>query len=148
MVEQVEELQAELQFGTLAQDLRQAPVLVEREVHIPDGWAMALSSLGRWRLAENITVHGEGIFVDPPQLVSAEAGLPRHHRRTNAKIREGAVAEHPPRIRSNGPAGAGCSTGERDAGGVLQCAPDGEGIAGCKAHHRAGLPSTGSGFQK
>src|ERR1700732_4277785 len=36
----------------------------------------------------------------------------------------------------------------RDAGDVLQSARDGEGIAGCKAHHRAGLPPTGSGFQK
>src|ERR1700732_4475562 len=147
MVEQVEELQAELQFGTLSQDFRQAPVLVEREVHIPEGRAMALSSLGRWRLAKNITFHGEGLVVYPPQLVSAEAGLPRHRQRTNAKIRKGAVAHHPPRIRPKGPA-AGCSTGERDAGDVLQSARDGEGIAGCKAHHRAGLPPTGSGFQK
>src|SRR4029077_20176885 len=147
MVEEVEELQAELQFGTLAQDLRQAPVLVKREVHIPDVRAMALSSLGLWRLAENITVHGEGIGVDIPQIVSAKAGLPRHHRRTNAKIREGAVADHPPRICAKGRA-AGYSTGERDAVGALQSARDGEGIAGCNAHYRAGLPSTSSGFQK
>src|SRR4029077_3612855 len=137
MVEQVEELQAELQFGTLAQDLRQPPVLVERKVHIADARAMALSSLRLWRLADNITVHGEGVGVDPPQLVSAEAGLPRHHRRTNAKIREGAVAHHPPRIRAKGrgPVRAGYSTGERDAGGACQSARDGEGIAGCNAHH-------------
>src|ERR1700686_4368587 len=148
MVEQVEELQAELQFRTLAQDFRHAPVLVERKVHIPEGRAMALSSLGLRRLAENITVHGEGCGVDPLQLVSAEAGR-TSVQWTNAKIREGAVAEHPPRIRANaGPGGAGYSTGERDAAGALQCAPDGEGIAGCKAHHRAGLPSTGSAFQK
>src|ERR1700730_10539077 len=150
MVEQVEELQAELQFGTLSQDFRQAPVLVEREVHIPEGRAMALSSLGRWRLAKNITVHGEGLVVDPPQLVSAEAGLPRHRQRTNAKIRKGAVAHHPPRVRAKGPSGggAGASTGERDTGAVLQPAREGESIAGCEAHHRAGPPSAGSGFQK
>src|ERR1700674_1762502 len=124
MVEQVEELQAELQFGTLAQDLRQPPVLVEREVHIPDGRAMALSSLGRWRLAENITVHGESRGVEPSQLVSAEAGR-TGVQWTSAEKYYGAVARSPPRIPAKGPA-AGYSTGERDAGGALQCAIDGE----------------------
>src|SRR4029077_3596020 len=146
MIEQVEEFQAELQFGILAQDFRQAPVLVDREVHIPDGRGMALSSLGRRRLAENITVHGEGGGVDPPQVVSAEAGR-TGVQWTNAEKRECAVADNPPRTRAKGPA-AGCSTGERDAGGALQSAGDGEGIAGCNAHHRAGLPPTGSTFQK
>src|ERR1700675_4152639 len=146
MVEQVEELQAELQFGILAQDFRHAPVLVEREVHIPDGRAMALSSLGLWRLAEKITVHGEGRGVDPPQLVSAEAGR-TGVQWTSAEKHQGAVARSPPRIPAKGPA-AGYSTGERAAGGVLRAAFDGGGLAGCKAHHRAGLPSTGSAFQK
>src|SRR4029077_13021859 len=101
MVEEVEELQAELQFGTLAQDLRQAPVLVKREVHIPDVRAMALSSLGLWRLAENITVHGEGIGVDILQIVSAKAGLSRHQQRPNAVMILAGVAIHPPRIPPN-----------------------------------------------
>ena len=118
MVEQVEELQAELQFGILAQDFRHAPVLVEREVHIPDGRAMALSSLGLWRLAENITVHGEGRGVEPPQLVSAEAGR-TGVQWTSAEKYYGAVARSAPRIPAKSPA-AGCSTGERDAGGALQ----------------------------
>src|SRR6267378_966588 len=60
MIEQVEELKPELQFDPLPH-LREAPVLVKREVHISDVRAMALSSLGLWRFAENITVHGEGI---------------------------------------------------------------------------------------
>src|ERR1700731_180838 len=115
MVEQVEELQAELQFDPLPHS-REAPVLVEREVHIPDGRGMALSSLGLWRMAENITVHSEGRGVDPPQLVSAEAGR-TGVQWTNAEKRECAVADHPPRIRAKGPA-AGYSTGERDAVGA------------------------------
>ena len=86
MVEQVEELQAELQFGILAQDFRHAPVLVERKVHVPDARAMALSDAGLRRLAEDITVHGEGRGVDPPRLVSAEAGL-ASEQWTNAEIR-------------------------------------------------------------
>src|ERR1700687_460889 len=100
MIEQVEELKPELQFDPLPRS-RDAPVLVKCEVHISDVRAMALSSLGLWRLAENITVHGEGIGVDIPQIVSAKAGLSRHHQRANAEMILGGVAIHPPRIFPN-----------------------------------------------
>src|SRR6266478_5730086 len=100
MIEQVEELQPELQLGALPQ-FRYGPVFVQCEVHIPDGRAVALACIAEWPLPKDIAVHGEGILVDVPQVVSAEAGLPRHHQRTNAEVREGAVTHSTPRIRAN-----------------------------------------------
>src|SRR5882762_1504488 len=102
MVEEVEELQPELQLGALPQ-FRYRPVLVQSEVHIPDVRAVALAGIAEWPLAKDIAVHGEGVLVDIPQIVTAEAGLSRHHQRTNAEVGEGAVTYSTPRIPANGP---------------------------------------------
>src|SRR5690348_17774591 len=97
MVEQVEELQAELQLRRLTKEMTgQRPVLVQREVHILDTRTMALSDAGLGCLAENIPVHSEGCRVDPLALVSTEARL-ACQQRPDTEVLGCAVAKYPPR---------------------------------------------------
>ena len=147
MIEQVEELKPELQFGPLSQ-ARYAPVLVKREVHIPDVRAEALSSTAGWSLAEHIAVHGKGLGVDILQIVSAKAGLSRHPQRPNAVVILGGVAIHSPRIGPNVLGAFSRFWVKSEAGVSVQLAGDGKGIAGCEAHYRAGLPSTCNALHK
>src|SRR3954467_4829624 len=108
---------------------------------------MALSNLGQWRLAENITIHGKGIGVDVLQIVSAVAGL-ASHQRTNAEIISGGVGIYSPRVPSKSRPSAGYSPGETGASGALQLAGDGNGSASRGTHTRAGLPPADKAFHE
>src|SRR5579864_8402425 len=101
MIEQVKELKPELQPALLTQH-RQAPVFVEGKVHIAGVRGKALSRIASRPLAEDISVHGEGVRANVLQVVSAVAGLARYHQWTNAEICETAVANRTPRIAWDG----------------------------------------------
>src|SRR5579864_3510412 len=119
MVEQVEELKPELQLGLLTQ-LGQAPVFVKGKVHISGVRAMALSRIAKRPLAEDISVHSEGLRVDVLQVVSGEAGL-TSHQWTNAEIRQGAITHSSPRVPGDGYAAVwtGRSARQTDAGDAV-----------------------------